>query len=81
MVWAPIITMTIIGTIFGIRVGRERGRPKLGVTLGFLFGLIGVLAIWLVPRTPQAKQDYLARQAKRRLDEPTALAEKPEPQA
>ena len=81
MVWAPIITMTIIGTILGFRVGRERGRPKLGVTLGFVFGLIGVLAIWLIPRTPQAKQEHIARQAKKRLDEQMALAEKPEPQA
>ena len=79
MVWAPIITMTIIGTILGFRVGRERGRPKLGVTLGFVFGLIGVLAIWLIPRTPQAKQEYLARQAKKRLDEQMALAERREP--
>src|SRR6516225_474867 len=60
MVWAPIITMTIIGTILGFRVGRERGRPKLGVTLGSVFGLIGVLAIWLIPRTPQAKQEHIA---------------------
>ena len=81
MAWAPIITGTIIGTILGFRVGRERGRTKLGVTLGFLFGLIGVLAIWLIPRTPQAKQEHLARQAKKRLDEQMALAEKPEPQA
>lgn len=81
MGWAPIITMTIIGTILGLRVGRERGRPKLGVTLGFLFGLIGVLAIWLTPRTPQAKQENLARQAKKRLFEQMALAEKPEPRA
>ena len=81
MGWAPIITMTIIGTIVGFRVGRERGRPKLGVTLGFVFGLIGVLAIWLIPRTPQAKQEHIARQAKKRLDEQTALAGKPEPQA
>ena len=81
MDWAAIITMTIIGTIVGFRVGRERGRPKLGATLGFLFGLIGVLAIWLTPRTPQARQEYLARQAKKRLDEQMALAEKPEPQA
>ena len=81
MDWAPIITMTIIETIVGFRVGRERGRPKLGATLGFLFGLIGVLAIWLIPRTPQAKQEHLARQAKKRLDEQMALAEKPEPQA
>ncbi len=64
MIWAPIIIMTIIGTIVGFRVGRERGRPKLGVTLGFLFGLIGVLAIWLIPGTPQAKQEYVARQAR-----------------
>ena len=81
MDWAPIITMTIIGTIVGLRVGRDRGHPKLGVTLGFLFGLIGVLAIWLIPRTLQAKQEHLARQAKKRLDEQTALAEPQEPRA
>jgi len=46
-----------------------------------VFGLIGVLAIWLIPRTPQAKQEHIARQAKKRLDEQTALAGKPEPQA
>ena len=80
MDWAPIITMTIIGTIVGFRVGRDRGRPKLGVTLGFLFGLIGVLAIWLIPRTPQAKREHLARQAKKRLGEQMALAERQEPQ-
>lgn len=60
MLWLPIITVTIIETIAGFRVGRKRGRPKLGATLGFLFGLIGILAIWLIPRTPQAKQEYLA---------------------
>jgi len=81
MAWAPIITGTIIGTILGFRVGRERGRPKLGVTLGFLFGLIGVLAIWLIPRTPRAKQEYLTRQVKERLDEQMAPVEQPEPQA
>jgi hypothetical protein len=81
MDWAPIIAMTIIVTIVGFRVGRDRGRPKLGVTLGFLFGLIGVLAIWLIPRAPQAKQEHLARQAKKRLDEQTALAEPREPRA
>ena len=79
MDWAPIITMTIIGTIVGFRVGRGRGRPKLGVTLGFLFGLIGVLAIWLIPRAGQAKQEHLARQAKKHLDEQMALAERREP--
>ena len=81
MEWAPIITMTIIVTIVGFRVGRDRGRPKLGVTLGFLFGLIGVLAIWLIPRTPQAKQEHLASRAKKRLDEQMALAEPREPRA
>jgi len=81
MGWAPIVTMTIIGTIVGFRVGRDRGRPKLGVTLGFLFGLIGVLAIWLIPRTPQAKQEHLATQAKKRSDEQMALAEPREPRA
>ena len=79
MEWAPIITMTIIGTIAGFRVGRDRGRPRLGVTLGFLFGLIGVLAIWLIPRTPQAKQEHLARQAKKHVDEQLALADRREP--
>jgi len=78
MDWAPIITMTIIGTIVGFRVGRDRGRPMLGVTLGFLFGLIGVLVIWLIPRTPQAKQEHLARQAKKRQ---MALAGPQEPRA
>ena len=81
MNWAPIISTTIIGTIAGFRVGRARGRPKLGVTLGFLFGLIGVLAIWLIPRTPQAKQEHLASRAKKRLDEQMALAEPREPRA
>jgi len=81
MDWAPIIIPTIIMTIVGFRVGRERGRPKLGMTLGFLFGLIGVLAIWLIPRTPQAKQEHLARQAKKRPDEQLALAEPREPRA
>ena len=79
MDWAAIITMTIIGTIAGFRVGRDRGRPRLGVTLGFLFGLIGVLAIWLIPRTPQAKQEHLARQAKKHVDEQMALADRREP--
>jgi hypothetical protein len=79
MDWAPIITMTIIGTIVGFRVGRARGRPKLGVILGFLFGLIGVLVIWLIPRTPQTKQEHLATRAKKRLDEQMALAERREP--
>ena len=81
MGWAPIITMTITGTIAGFRVGREKGRPRPGAALGFLSGLIGFLAIWLIPRTPQAKQEHIARQAKKRLDEQTALAGKPEPQA
>ena len=81
MDWAAIITMTIIGTIAGFRVGRDRGRPRLGATLGFLFGLTGVLAIWLIPRTPRVKQEHLARQAKRRLDEQMALAERREPRA
>ena len=81
MDWAPIITMTIIGTIADFQIGRARGRPKLGVTLGFLFGLIGVLAIWLIPRTSQAKQERLAGQAKQRLDEQMALAEPQEPRA
>ena len=60
MVWAPIITMTITGTIAGFRVGREKGRPRPGAALGFLSGLIGFLAIWLIPRTPQARQEHLA---------------------
>jgi hypothetical protein len=60
MDWPLIITMAIIGTIVGFGVGRKRGRPKPGVTLGFRFGLIGVLAIWLIPRAPQAQQEYLA---------------------
>jgi len=81
MGWAPIIITTIIMTIVGFRVGRDRGRPKLGVTLGFLFGLIGVLAIWLIPRTAQAKQEHLATQAKKRSDEQMALAEPREPRA
>ena len=81
MNWAPIITMTIIMTFVGFRVGRDRGRPKLGVTLGFLFGLIGVLAIWLIPRTPRAKQEHMARQAKKRSGEQLALAEPREPRA
>ena len=55
MGWAPIITMTITGTIAGFRVGREKGRPRPGAALGFLSGLIGFLAIWLIPRTPQAR--------------------------
>lgn len=74
MDWAPFITMTIIGTIADFRAGRARGRPKPGVAiLGFLFGLIGVLAIWLIPRSPRAKREHLARHAKKRLDKPTAL--------
>ena len=81
MDWAPIIGTTIIWTIAGFRIGRARGRLKLGVTLGFLFGLIGVLAIWLIPRAGQAKQEHLARQAKKHLDEQMALAERREPRA
>jgi hypothetical protein len=81
MGWAAILVMAVVWAIVGFQVGRERGRPKLGVTLGFLFSLIGVLAIWLIPRAPQAQQEYLARQAEKRLDEQTELAQAPEPRA
>jgi hypothetical protein len=45
---APIIQ--IICGLWGFSVGARKHRPILGAVLGLLFGLLGMLAIYLIPK-------------------------------
>jgi|GEM_PF-5608785 len=47
--YLPLIAI-IVFTVLGFVVGRSRRRPVLGTVLGFLFSVIGVIVVAVIPR-------------------------------
>jgi hypothetical protein len=57
------LTFGVIWGICGFKIGKGRGRPGLGAVLGFLIGLVGLLILVIIPRTPKAKARHEAAKA------------------
>lgn len=53
-----IVTIMIcVFTVIGILIGDAKKRPVLGGFLGFMFGLIGIIIIALIPKKKIIKHE------------------------
>lgn len=47
-----LLCITVIDTAVGYNIGAARGRPALGLVLGFLLSIVGWLIVGLIPQRP-----------------------------